>query len=72
MAKTKYPKGETPWVSYYDRDRNLRFLITSNYKRDLYYLYSCLQDGELKRIGKGKNPKTLETKHCVLESIDGC
>jgi len=72
MAKTKYPKGETPWVSYYDRDRNLRFLITSNYKRDLYYAYSYSNDDGFKKLGKGKNPKALESKFNILESIDSC
>jgi hypothetical protein len=66
MARTKKDVAEAPtigkseirWMSAYDIDKNLRYVITSNKDRSVYYIY----DKDLKRLGKGANPTELERK----------
>jgi len=60
-----YPKGESVWVSYYDKEHNLRYITTSKPTRDFYYLYT-LQDGKFVKLGKDKNPAALEEKYIKL------
>lgn len=62
----KYPKGETVWVSYYNSDAELLFIITSKAIRDYYFLYEVV-DGEFKKRGKAKNPTELEERFNVLK-----
>ena len=51
-------KNEIRWVSVYDINRNLRYTITSNKDRSVYYIY----DKDLKRLGRGTSPPELERK----------
>ena len=64
----KYPKGEIVWVSYYDTNHNLLFIMTSKPMRDYYFLYELI-DGGLKKIGRAANPIELEEKFNVYERM---
>lgn len=64
----KYPKGETVWVSYYNSNKELLFIMTSKPIRDFYFLYEVV-DGEFKKLGKAKNPTELEEKFKVRDKI---
>jgi len=64
----KYPKGETVWVSYYNSNKELLFIITSKPIRDFYFLYEVV-DGEFKKLGKAKNPTELEEKFKVRDKM---
>lgn len=64
----KYPKGEIAWTGYYDRDGNLRFVITSKEARDCYFLYEAKGD-ELTKLGKAKEPPELIKKFGVMSAI---
>lgn len=55
----RYPKGETVWVSYINRNEELLFIITSKPIRDFYFLYEVV-NGEFKKLGKAKTPIELE------------
>lgn len=61
MAELAYPKGETVWVGYYNRDHELLFIMTSKEARDFYFLYE-LADGKFKKLGRSKSPKELEER----------
>lgn len=60
----KYPKGETVWAGYYDKDKNLRYIVTSKPSRDFYFLYEN-ENGVFKKLGRAKSPAELETKFKV-------
>jgi hypothetical protein len=64
----KYPKGETVWVSYYNSNKELLFIMTSKPIRDFYFLYEVV-DGEFKKLGKAKNPTELEEKFKVRDKM---
>ena len=64
----KYPKGETVWVSYYNSNKELLFIMTSKPIRDFYFLYEVV-DGEFKKLGKAKNPAELEEKFKVRDKM---
>ncbi len=64
----KYPKGETVWVSYYNSNKELIFIMTSKPIRDYYFLYEVV-DGEFKKLGKAKSPTELEEKFKVHEKM---
>lgn len=64
----KYPKGETVWVSYYNSNKELLFIMTSKPIRDFYFLYEVV-DGEFKKLGKAKNTTELEEKFKVRDKI---
>ena len=64
----KYPKGEIVWESYYNKSRELKFIITSKPIRDSYFLYE-LVDGEFKKLGKAKTPPELVEKYDVEKKI---
>lgn len=69
MEQIKYSKGEIVWVEYYDKQKNLRFIMTSKENnRDFYFLYE-LVDGEFKKLGKACSPKELEDKFKVSEKL---
>lgn len=51
-------KSEIRWMSMYDVEKNLRYTVTSNKDRSVYYIY----DKDLKRLGKGASPLELEKK----------
>ena len=57
--KVKIPKGEEDWT-YYNGYPNGAFVLTSNKDRSLYYLYKN-EDGILTKVGKNKNPNSLES-----------
>lgn len=64
----KYPKGEIVWVSYYNSNKELLFIMTSKPIRDFYFLYEVV-DGEFKKLGKAKNPTELEEKFKVRDKM---
>ena len=64
----KYPKGEIVWTGYYDKQGELRFIVTSKPLRDNYFLYE-LVDGVFKKLGRSKNPTELENKFGVLQKM---
>lgn len=66
--KTKISKNEIPWVSYYDSDDELRFLIASSPMRDTYFLYE-VKDGKFNKLGKSSSPADLEEKYKVRETL---
>lgn len=57
-------KNEIPWLRYYDRAGNYRFLLTSSRNRELYFLYE-VSDGDFTKLGKDRSPKKLEEKFHV-------
>lgn len=69
MNRPKYPKGEHAWTGYYNKEGELRFLLTSKENdRSWFFLYENL-NGELKKLGKAKTPAELEEKYHVAEAI---
>lgn len=64
----KYPKGEIVWVSYYNSEHKLLFVVTSKPIRDYYYLYELKEDG-FKKLGRAQNPAELEEKFKVNEKM---
>lgn len=66
----RYLRGETVWTGYYNRKRELLFVVTSKPARDYYYLYG-VENGELKKLGRAKTPTELETKYHVNEIVCG-
>lgn len=66
MARTKKEstnctvgKDEIRWASYYDADKNLKYMITSNKDRTTHYLY----DGNYNKLGRAKSPLELQEKY---------
>ena len=57
-TKLNINKNETVWVTGFDSSGNLKYVITSNADRSLYYIY----DKDYKKLGKAKNPVDLQTK----------
>ena len=68
MSNLKYPKGEIVWTGYYNKKDQLLFILTSKPQRDYYYLYEVTDDG-FKKLGRSKNPKELEEKFKVHETM---
>ena len=67
MSEPKYPKGECVWVSFYNKDHELMFILTSKESsRDYYFLYE-LVDGAFKKLGRARSPKELEAKFDVAK-----
>mgnify|MGYP004574083323 CR=1 FL=1 len=64
----KYPKGETVWVSYYNSEHKLLFIMTSKPTRDYYYLYE-LKEEDFKKLGRAQNPVELEEKFKVNKKM---
>lgn len=64
-----YPKGETVWVRYVDRNQNTLFVLTSKEtSRDFYFLYELVGD-TFKKLGKARSPTELEEKFQVHERL---
>lgn len=63
MDLPKLPRNETLWEQISGKDGNLKYLITSDYRRDVYYLYHVNADGSAQKIGKGKNPPDLHRRY---------
>lgn len=57
----KYPKGEIVWVSYYNTEHELQYIITSKPVRDFYFIYKY-ENGDFKKLGRSKSPVELEEK----------
>lgn len=51
-------KNEIRWVSAYDVQRNLKYIITSNKDKSMYYIY----DKNYKKLGRDRSPLALERK----------
>ena len=66
----KYPKNEIPWVSYKNKAGQVVCLITSNLKRDMYYLYEVAENGDLKKIGRAHQPPDLVEKYQVFNRMN--
>ena len=67
-----YPKGETVWVQYVDRNQQTLFILTrKESSRDYYFLYE-LTGGSLKKLGKARSPTELEEKFRVFERLRNC
>jgi len=64
----KYPKGEVVWVSYFNNNHELMYIITSKQPVDYYYLYEVVDDS-LKKLGKGKSPLMLEDKFKICVNL---
>ena len=56
----KLPKNQKLWVSVYDTNRQLKYILTSDYARTKYNRYNATKDGELEKVGSSANPKELE------------
>ena len=61
------PKTEVAWVRYYNNNKDLKYVITSNKTREYYFLYE-IAEKQIK-LGKGKTPKDLELKYNVLLNL---
>ena len=66
MARTKKEaaiaeigKDEIRWVSYYDAEKNLKYVVTSNKDGTMHYLY----DGNYNKLGRAKSPLELQEKY---------
>lgn len=64
----KYPKGEEVWTSYFNKNDELVYLITSKPTRDFYLLYE-LVDGSFKKLGRAASPLDLEERFMVEERM---
>ena len=58
------PKSEHKWERILDEDGNVRFIVTSDSRRETYYLYKPVGDG-YERVGKAKNPRYLLRRYGV-------
>ncbi len=58
-----YPKGETVWLTAHDKNREIRYIITSPPDRHVYYLYTPEPDGSWKRWGKDTSAGRLEQRY---------
>lgn len=63
MLMIKLPANEIIWEKISDSYGNPLYCITSDRRRDVYYLYSVNRKGETARIGKGKDPPELYKKY---------
>lgn len=58
-----YQKGETVWLMAHDKNREIRYTITSPPDRHVYYLYTLETDGSWKRWGKDTSAGKLEQRY---------
>lgn len=56
----KLPKNQKLWVSVYDTEHRLKYIITSDYARTKYNRYNVTKTGDLEKVGSSANPKELE------------
>lgn len=56
----KVPKGEILWETYL-KDGSPAFIVTSKPQRDAYFAYK-VEETQLKKLGRAKNPVDLFTK----------
>lgn len=62
----KYPKNESVWATICDKEGDPAYLITSKQTRDFYFIYEISGSGDIKRLGKSKNPRELEERYVKL------
>lgn len=55
------PRGEIPWVRHYDEAGTPRYLVTSDKRRERYFLYKVIGE-KLERIAKAKTPVAFNSK----------
>lgn len=66
MENPKIDRGEVIWERIYVRNNDeerFRFLITSDKKRDTYFLYEVAEDGTTKKIHKARTPVQIWNKY---------
>lgn len=56
-------KDEMIWERIYGTDEKLHYLITSDKRRDVYFLYSVDKDKSVSKVGKAKTPPELWKKY---------
>lgn len=56
-------KDEKIWERIYGTDERLHYLITSDKRRDVYFLYSVNKDKTISKVGKAKTPTELWKKY---------
>lgn len=56
-------KDEEIWERIYGTDERLHYLITSDKRRDVYFLYSVDKKMNVTKVGKAKNPPELWKKY---------
>ncbi len=56
------PPGEIVWVSHYDKEHDLRYIITSKPARESYSLFELVNGGFV-RWGRGQDPQTLADRY---------
>lgn len=62
----KIDRGEVIWERIYVRNNDeerCHFLITSDKKRDTYFLYEVAEDGMTKKIHKARTPVQIWNKY---------
>jgi len=67
MENPKIDRGEVIWERIYVRNNDeerFRFIITSDKKRDTYFLYEVAEDGvTAKKIHKARTPVQIWNKY---------
>lgn len=53
----KPPKGQTLWVSYRDANGKIKWIITSDPMRTMYFLYRVDPGEKLVKVKQSKSPK---------------
>ena len=71
MASQKnIPKGDIIWVTWYNNNDDIIYVITSKQIRDVYFLYE-IKDGDAIKIGKNASPIVLEDTFIIKGGKDG-
>lgn len=55
----KAPLGEIIWERIYDSNNVLRYIVTSDRRREWYYAYKVADGGRLEKILRRKTPVEL-------------
>ena len=55
------PKGEIIWESVHNDNDALRYVVTSDKRREHYTLWK-IKNGEYQSIGRGRNPLELRKR----------
>lgn len=57
----KSPKGQTLWVSYRDANGKVKWIVTSDPIRTMYFLYRVDPGEKLVKVKQSKSPKDFGT-----------
>ena len=57
----KSPKGQTLWVSYRDANGKVKWILTSDPIRTMYFLYRVDPGEKLVKVKQSKSPKDFGT-----------